>query len=154
MKTRLHRWLFLGCLAFGLALFSAIAYAVVIVSGQGPVAPGTTLAAVYSYPVGAAIGGQGGFAFNSSGGTRGYWLGSAGTATTSVACSTVTINLAGTGTITNVSGTASVNVGQPGLYFATAGTNTFIAAPLTLSATNLNTLVVTGTGQCGFLYNK
>ena len=78
--------------------------------------------------------------------TTAYYLGSGGSAATSVPCKTVTLALAGTGMVTSG--------GTSGMGFATSGGTNAWGSPLTLSATNLNTLAVTGTGQASYIYGN
>ena len=94
--------------------------------------------------------GSGGFTFNSLAGTQAYYLSSGTNTATSVPSNQIILNLAGTGILSTNGGTLA----KTGIYFQTAGTTTFQAAPLTLSFSNLNTLQIVGTGQLGYIYSK
>jgi hypothetical protein len=121
---------------------AVVGYAIVVVSGTG-----TNSSVVVSPEYSAS--GSGGFTFNSSAGTQGYYLSSGTNAATSVPCNQVTLSLAGTGVISTTGGTAS----QSGIYYATAGTTTY-AAPISFPIGNLNALQIVGTGQIGYIYTK
>ena len=114
-------------------------------SVQGAVSiTGGTLAQLTTPVPGYAIQNSGAFTLASAN-TTAFYLSSGTTTATSTPCNSVTLSLAGTGMLTSG--------GTSGMGFATSGTNAW-GAPLTLSATNLNTLAVTGTGQASYIYSK
>ena len=104
---------------------------------------GGTVTIVSPIP-GYAIKGSGAFVLAGTN-TVAFYVSSGTTTATSTACNSVTLSLAGTGMVTSG--------GTSGMGFATSSTSAW-SSPLTLSATNLNTLAVTGTGQVGFLYSQ
>jgi hypothetical protein len=116
--------------------------------GDGNWIQGSPLATYQTHDAG----GAGGFTFVA---TKAY-LSSGGTAATSQPCNVVIMTLAGTGVVT-VTGTASLSGGTTttsGLAFATASTSTFTAPWQINTASNLNTIQISGTGQLGYIWSN
>jgi len=96
-----------------------------------------------------------------SGGTTCCCLSSGGTATTSIPCNYLQLQLAGTGVLSTggstgiafmTSGTAAGGLGT--LTLSTSGTPIIGPMLISVPTNNLNSLYLTGTGSCGFLYGN